>query len=217
MFRSATPIEDTILKREFNRWGIYESYSKFEIIIKTTENKSSFLSEQHIQEHNKRINDNHLESKNKNKYNFMEKTDSKSKVHVCSNKELKEMTIRLQPMYSGICIGEIKNKKFTPNLNFAEIIVNQNAELSYPYVILEQKGLQLALFGRDVMGQSIILCNNIIKENQILLLLNENKEVIGIGKSRYNDKLIIQSNKITINNIQDIGTYYLKNENKGEI
>ncbi|MGN6350581.1 MAG: hypothetical protein ACTHL3_03870 [Candidatus Nitrosocosmicus sp.] len=217
MFRSATPIEDTILKREFNRWGIYESYSKFEIIIKTTENSSSILSDQNIQVYKKKINDNQLESKNKNKYNLMEKTDNKYKVHVCSNKELKEMTIRLQPIYSGICIGEIKNKKFTPNLNFAEIIVNQNPELSYPYVILEEKGLQLALFGRDIMGQSIILCNNIIKENQILLLLNENKEVIGIGKSRYNDKLIIQSNKITIDNIQDIGTYYLKNENKGVI
>ncbi|MGN6560785.1 MAG: hypothetical protein ACTHJ2_09700, partial [Candidatus Nitrosocosmicus sp.] len=215
--RSATPIEDTILKREFNRWGIYESYSKSEIIIKTTENSSNILSDQNIQVYKKKINDNQLESKNKNKYNLMEKTNSKYKVHVCSNKELKEMTIRLQPIYSGICIGEIKNKKFTPNLNFAEIIVNQNPGLSYPYVILEEKGLQLALFGRDIMGQSIILCNNIIKENQILLLLNENKEVIGIGKSRYNDKLIMQSNKITIDNIQDIGTYYLKNENKGVI
>jgi hypothetical protein len=67
------------------------------------------------------------------------------------------------------------------------------------------------------MGNSIILCNNIIKENQILLLLNENMEVIGIGKSRYDDKLITQSNKITIDNIQDIGTFYLKNENNTEI
>jgi 60S ribosome subunit biogenesis protein NIP7 len=217
MFRSATPTEDTILKREFNRWGIYESYGKYEIIIKTTENSTSFLSDQHIQDYKKKINDSQLESKNKNKFNLMGKTISKSKVHVCSNKELKEITIRLQPTYSGICIGEIKNKKFTPNLNFAEIIVNQNPKLSYPYVILEEKGLQLALYGRDIMGKSIILCNNIIKENQILLLLNENKEVIGIGKSRYNDKLITQSNKITIDNIQDIGTYYLKSENKSEI
>ena len=217
MFRSATPVEDTMLKREFNRWGIYESYGKYEIIIKTTENSFSFLSDPHIQEYKKKINGSQLESKNKNKFNLMEKTDSKSKVHVCSNKELKEMTIRLQPMHSGICIGEIKNKKFTPNLNFAEIIVNQNPKLSYPFVILEEKGSQLALYGRDIMGKSIILCNNIIKENQILLLLNENKEVIGIGKSRYNDKLITQSNKVTIDNIQDIGTYYLKNENKSEI
>src|SRR5690242_12659953 len=172
MFRSATLLEDTILKREFNRWGIYELYGRYEIIIKTTENSSNLPSDQHLQEYEKRINDHRLKSENKNNLNLVEKTVSKSKVHVCSNKELKELTIRLQPMYSGICIGEIKNKKFSPNLNFAEIIVNQNPELSYPYVILEEKGLQLALYGRDIMGNSIILCNNIIKENQILLLLN---------------------------------------------
>jgi len=72
----------------------------------------------------------------------------------------------------------------------------------------------LVLYGRDIMGKSVLEFNNQIKENQIVIILNQKKEVIGIGRSRYNNKLIVQTDKITVDNIQDIGTHYLKYENK---
>ena len=39
----------------------------------------------------------------------------------------------------------------------------------------------MVLYGRDIMGKSILEFNNQIKENQILIILNQKKEVIGIG------------------------------------
>ncbi|HZH38707.1 MAG TPA: hypothetical protein VEX17_01445, partial [Bacillales bacterium] len=72
----------------------------------------------------------------------------------------------------------------------------------------------LVMYGRDIMGSSIVDFFNGIKENQILIVLNQKKEVIGIGKSRFSGNLIAQSDKITIDNIQDIGTHYLKGENR---
>ena len=110
----------------------------------------------------------------------------------------------------------VRNKKFLPNLNFAELIVNYNSKLNYPYIILENKGENLALYGRDIMGNSIMDFHE-IKENQILIILNQKKEVIGIGRSRFNNNLITQNDKITIDNVQDIGTHYLKDENNYDL
>jgi len=64
------------------------------------------------------------------------------------------------------------------------------------------------------MGSSILSYFKDIKENQQAIILNHNKEVIGLGKSRYSGSLIIQPDVITIDTTQDIGTYYLKNENR---
>jgi hypothetical protein len=64
------------------------------------------------------------------------------------------------------------------------------------------------------MGSSILSYFKDIKENQQAIILNHNKEVIGLGKSRYSGRLIIQPNVITIDTTQDIGTYYLKSENR---
>lgn len=215
MFRSTTTIEETILKREFNKWGIFELYKNFQIIIRTSENKSISVSQVEKTENKKKSKDVKYELENTVRSSLIR--DRINKVHICSNREQKDLAIRLQPIYSGICIGEIRNKKFMLNLNFAEIIANQNSKLNYPYVILEEKGAKLVLYGRDIMGKSIISHNKEIKENQLLLILDKDKEVIGIGRSRYDNNLITQIDKITIDNIQDIGTYYLKSENNHEI
>ena len=45
------------------------------------------------------------------------------------------------------------------------------------------------------------------------MIINQKKEVIGIGRSRFNYNLITQIDKITVDNVQDIGTHYLKGEN----
>jgi 60S ribosome subunit biogenesis protein NIP7 len=214
MFKIISTKEETILKRAFNRWGIFDIYENLEILIKPLKHESMLVS------------DHSGPSQDFLKYSSsikrMENTQVKYKqeeisrdfeVYICSNREQKELTIKLQPMHSGIIIGQVRNKKFLPNLNFAELVVNYNPRLNYPYVILENKGANLVLYGRDIMGNSIIDFFREIKENQILIILNQTKEVIGIGRSKYNNNLITQKDKITIDNIQDIGTHYLKKEN----
>jgi 60S ribosome subunit biogenesis protein NIP7 len=214
MFKIISTKEETILKRAFNRWGIFDIYENLEILIKPLKHESMLVS------------DHSGPSQDFLKYSSsikrMENTQVKYKqeeisrdfeVYICSNREQKELTIKLQPMHSGIIIGQVRNKKFLPNLNFAELVVNYNPRLNYPYVILENKGANLALYGRDIMGNSILDFFHEIKENQILIIFNQKKEVIGIGRSRFNNNLITQIDKITIDNVQDIGTHYLKDEN----
>ncbi|MBA3749348.1 MAG: hypothetical protein H0X03_00335 [Nitrosopumilus sp.] len=213
MFRDTSAREDTILKKAFNKWGIFELYEKLDIIIKPLGNKSlpisinvsssEFSNNNNIERLKKTI-------QSKDEY---EKTDMNFKVFACSSRDQKELTLKLQPIYSGIIIGEIKNKKFLPNLNFAELIVMCNPELNYPHIILENKAANLVIYGRDIMGNSIIDYFKEIKENQILIILNQKKEVLGIGRSRFSNNLITQKDKITIDNVQDIGTHYLKDEN----
>ena len=213
MFKLASDKEEAILKREFNKWSIFDIYKDLEIVIKIFKQKDpKYLegkSDKVLIENNNLKNRNKDASKDKLKL-----MDNNCNIYLCSNEEQKEMAIKMQPLHTGIMIGQIKNKKFIPNLNFAEIIVKYNSTLNYPYVILENKGSNLVLYGRDIMGKSVLEFNNQIKENQKLIILNQKKEVIGIGRSRYNNKLIVQTDKITVDNIQDIGTHYLKYENK---
>ena len=208
----STKEEETILKRAFNKWGIFDVYENLEIITRSINKKS--LSEE---EYNKSIqclkNKDFLPIEKIPSKDNQEKTIKDFEVYICSNKQQSELTVKLQPINSGLIIGKIRNKKFLPNINFAELIVSNNPKLNYPHVILENKGANLVLYGRDIMGNSIIDFFKEIKENQLLIILNQNKEVIGIGRSRYNNNLITQNDKITIDNVQDIGTHYLKNEN----
>jgi 60S ribosome subunit biogenesis protein NIP7 len=213
MFKLASYKERTILKREFNKWGIFDIYKNLEIVIKVFEKKS--LSKHVEDKVLLEDNNNNLKRRNENiSIDELKKTNNDCNIYLCSNKEQKDLAIKLQPLHTGIMIGQIKNKKFIPNLNFAEIIITYNPTLNYPYAILEDKGANLVLYGRDIMGKSILEYYNQIKENQLLIILDQKKEVIGIGRSRYDNKLITQMDKITIDNIQDIGTHYLKYENK---
>jgi ribosome biogenesis protein Nip4 len=214
MFKIISTKEETILKRAFNRWGIFDIFENLEILIKPLKHESILVSD-HSEPSQDFLKDSSSIKRMENiqvKYK-QEEISRDFEVYICSNKEQKELTIKLQPMHSGIIIGQVRNKKFLPNLNFAELVVNYNPRLNYPYVVLENKGANLALYGRDIMGNSILDFFHEIKENQILIIFNQKKEVIGIGRSRFNNNLITQIDKITIDNVQDIGTHYLKDEN----
>ncbi|MEJ7641682.1 MAG: hypothetical protein WKF36_05745 [Candidatus Nitrosocosmicus sp.] len=198
MFKDIPASAETVLKRAFNNWGIFGLYGKMDIIVKQS-----------------RKNNGNSKIEKKTLGDSDEKKDNRDlQVHVCSNRVQKELAIKLQPAHSGIIIGQIKDKRFLPNLSFAELVVINNPKLNYPHAILENKSSNLVMYGRDIMGNAIVNFFNGIKENQILIVLNQKKEVIGIGKSRFSGNLITQSDKITIDNIQDIGTHYLKGENR---
>lgn len=219
MFKDISKKEETVLKKAFGIWGIFDLYEKLSIITNPPGDKylaisegkpgTEFLKKNNPPQIEKRI----PPEKNGDKENGG-KANGISEVFVCSSRDQKELTIRLQPIYSGIAIGSIKGKKFTPGLNFAELIVNHNPKLNYPYAVLENKASNLYIYGRDIMGNSIVDFFNEIKENQILIILNQKKEVLGIGRLRFNGNLITQNDKIVIDNVQDIGTHYLKGENR---
>ncbi len=199
-FQNISLEEETILKRAFNNWSIFHVFDNNQIIVKEIVK---------IDKEKRKITDIKNIGYSKNK-KFKE-------VYICSNIKQKEQTIQLQPIISGINIGIIRDKKFIPNLNFGELVIRSNKKLDYPYAMVNDKATNLFLYGRDIYGDSIISFFKEIKENQILVIIDKNKEPIGLGRSRFNGSLIIQNNKITIDNIQNIGTFYLKEENNCNI
>jgi ribosome biogenesis protein Nip4 len=50
-----------------------------------------------------------------------------------------------------------------------------------------------------------------LKENEIVLLLNINKEPIGIGRTKFSGHSLLQENKSTVDTLVDAG-YYLRSE-----
>lgn len=243
-YRNLTNVEETILKRSFNNWGIFEIFGTLRILIRTPvleapiSDKKTNISKldtipNEIRRHSSRGSGSSImaEKCNNNdvgrfhtltkgcpksmEFSDSEKNIKRTEVFVHSNIKYDDMLFKkLKPVLIGLKIGTIKNKKFFPGLNFAEFVVKHNRNMDYPHVIINTKAENLIVFGRDIMGSSILSFFKDIIENQQLIILNPNKEVIGLGKSRFSGSLITQPNIITIDTIQDIGTYYLKNENR---
>ena len=246
-YRNLTFIEETILKRSFNTWGIFELFGTLRILIRelildahisnkktTTTSKldaipneirrdNSLGSGSNISNFPGKYNNDDVKSfhtstkvhLNGNEISECEKNTKRIEVFVHSNFKYDDMFFKkFRPVIIGLKIGTIKNKKFLPGLNYAELVVKYNGNMDYPHVIINTKAENLIVFGRDIMGSSILYVSNDIKENQQVIILNHNKEVMGLGRTRYSRRLIMQPNIITIDTIQDIGTYYLKNENR---
>lgn len=243
IYRDLTKEEETIIKRSFNNWRVFEMYRHLKILISESnkEKKANLhplnLLDSSITMHDRRYhkserNEFHLKEENyqdknsnKSSYNIKkqnkykkkisnsEKNDKTKEVYIYSNENQNEIIKKFMPVSIGLKIGIIQNKKFFPSLNFAEMVVDHNKNMHYPYIIVNDKAANLVLYGRDVMGKSLLSFFNGIIENQLLIILNVEKEVIGIGRSRFSAELMSQPNIITVDNVQDIGTYYLKDEN----
>ena len=65
----------------------------------------------------------------------------------------------------------------------------------FPYVIVNELAEKLILYGRNVLGQSIVETTENLNENEVLLLLNINKEPIGIGRTKFSGKYLLQEDK----------------------
>jgi ribosome biogenesis protein Nip4 len=220
-YRFLNALEETILKRAYSIWGIFEIYDKEKLIVSsiiTTHPKEEALHIGKLSIQNKFSHSHTMNVSNNevgSKANFAESTLRKvflwSKPLKCS-----ELLLKLEPVSMGIQIGTIKKKKFLPGLNFAELVLShhRNNGLGFPHVIVNEKASNLVCFGRDVMGSSVISCYHKIKDNQVLIILNEKKEVLGLGRSRFSSLLLTSPNVITVDTVENIGTFYLQNENK---
>jgi ribosome biogenesis protein Nip4 len=112
---------------------------------------------------------------------------------------------------SGLFLGSIKLKKFYPSFPFLYFV--SKFGINYPYILLNDKAEILFLYGRDVLGDSIIGFSSELKENCLVIILNKNKEPLGIGRTRFSDNTINEKGKITVSNLMDLGVYH-RNENK---
>ncbi|WP_423793308.1 PUA domain-containing protein [Methanocaldococcus indicus] len=108
-----------------------------------------------------------------------------------TNKETKEKLKLFDDIYSvGNVFGEIKRKKFKLSLEGFTLI---SKYIIKNYAIINDKGEQLFLYGRDIFKSSIIEVRGFGR----IAVFNKNKEFLGIGE--YNGTLI--------KNIKDKGWY----------
>jgi 60S ribosome subunit biogenesis protein NIP7 len=121
------------------------------------------------------------------------------------------MVINSQPYYGGLMVGEIK-KKFLPSMQGADLIARVSKK--FPYIIVNEIAEKLILYGRNVLGQSIIETTEMLNENEVVILLNVKGEPIGIGKTNFAGKSLLQNGKATVTTLVDAGCY-LRNEKKG--
>jgi len=126
--------------------------------------------------------------------------------------ELEELAA-LQPFAMGLAIGELR-REFVPSVAgaelFARLVRKKNSSNKY-YVTVNENAEKLVLYGRDIMGDSIRDSSDMLDENELVAILNENGEAIGIGRTRFAGKSLLQKGKITITTIADAG-YYLREE-----
>ena len=80
------------------------------------------------------------------------------------------------------------------------MIVNENSE-------------NLILYGRDVLGQSIIKTSEMIRENEIVILLNTRNEPLGVGRTKVSAESLLRHGRCTILTLVDAGSY-LRSEGK---
>ncbi len=182
MLRKLSKLELTKIKREFNKWGVFEFFSDRVLLIKDND-----------------YNGNNNDIRGKNEIYFL------------SNDLQKIISNIPDPYNAGLSIGILK-KTFFPSMPFLFIVTKHSK--NFPNIVINEKAENLVLYGRDIIGGSILSTSN-FTENALIIILNNKREPIGLGRAKFSSDHIIQYNKITVENLYDLG-FYLREENTEE-
>jgi 60S ribosome subunit biogenesis protein NIP7 len=141
---------------------------------------------------------------------FLIKEDGNS-IQVCLvTRELESSIANLEPLFCGLVIGDM-TKHFQPTVEGADLF----ARLSHSgrnYLAVRENAEKLVLYGRDVMGDSVIGAAEDLDENELVIITNMAGEAIGVGRTRFAGKLLKREGKVTVTTIKDAGRY-LREEN----
>jgi 60S ribosome subunit biogenesis protein NIP7 len=147
----------------------------------------------------------------KDKVLILQKDDSKKKVMVCLvNDKLEELMAGVIHPYSlGLVIGELR-KQFIPSIAGADLFARFGKRNKF-YIVVNEKAETLVLYGRDIMGESIVEASDTLGENELVILLNTSNEAIAIGRTRFSGSSLLQKGRVTVTTLADAG-YYLREE-----
>jgi 60S ribosome subunit biogenesis protein NIP7 len=127
------------------------------------------------------------------------------------NKKLEQVATDLADPYTvGLAIGELGKKQLIPSIAGADLFARHGKQNEF-YIVVGEKGEKLVLYGRDIMGESIIEASDKLAENELVIVLNRSSDAIALGRTRFPGRLLFQKGKVTISTIADAG-YYLREE-----
>ena len=135
---------------------------------------------------------------------------NKKEVHLTTKTSQSILDLKtLQSYQVGLAIGELRNKKFIPLLPGAEIIARYS--VNFPYVVVNEIAEGLVLYGRDILGESVVEVSNRLNQNKTVIILNKNRESVGIGRTRFSGEGLFQKGEATVYTLCDAGMY-LRNQ-----
>lgn len=136
---------------------------------------------------------------------FLIKEDGKSRQVCLVTPELEAAVAGFDPMFCGLTIGDLA-KHFQPTMEGADLFARLSRG-GRGYVQVGDNAEKLVLYGRDVMGDSVTGTAGDIGENELVIIANGAGEAIGVGRTRFARKSMMQKGKITVTTLHDAGRY----------
>lgn len=136
---------------------------------------------------------------------FLVREDGKSRQACLVTAELETTAASLDMLLCGLAIGDLA-KHFQPTMEGADLFARLSGG-GRNYVQVGENAEKLVLYGRDVMGDSVTSAAGDIGENELVIITNKTGEAIGVGRTRFAGKSIMQKGKITVTTLQDAGRY----------
>ena len=121
----------------------------------------------------------------------------------------KAVQVMEDPYTAGLAIGELK-KQFIPSIAGADLFARYGEKNRY-YITVGEKAENLVLYGRDIMGESIVAASDALDENELVIVLNTAFEALAVGRTRFAGRSLFQKGRVTVSTIADAG-YYLREE-----
>ncbi|AEA47455.1 PUA domain-containing protein [Archaeoglobus veneficus] len=112
--------------------------------------------------------------------------------------------------HAGIKLGEV-GRRFRFSIEGTFFLAKKESKRVY----LSEKGEMLFLYGRDVFASSVIGITEDTGENDIVMVCNENGDILGIGKSRFDWHRMMEMkekdpDRVVVENLLDRGEYLRK-------
>ena len=134
----------------------------------------------------------------------------KNKVVCLVTDGIEKVVQRLDPYSAGLAIGELK-KQFLPSIAGADLFARYGERNNKYYIMVGDQAEKLVLYGRDIMGESIVEASETLDENELVIVLNTAFEAIAVGRTRFAGRSLFQKGRVTVSTIADAG-YYLREE-----
>ena len=139
-----------------------------------------------------------------------QKDDTKKVLVWLVSNAIEKLRIPMTHSYSlGLAIGELR-KEFVPTIAGADLFARYGKRNKF-YVVLNEKAEKLVLYGRDIMGESVVEASTALAENELVILLNSSFDALGIGRTRFSGNSLLDKGRVTFTTITDAG-YYLREE-----
>jgi predicted RNA-binding protein (TIGR00451 family) len=134
----------------------------------------------------------------------------KNKVVYLATDGLEKVVQAINPYSAGLAIGELK-KQFLPSIAGADLFARNGERKNKYYIKVGDQAEKLVLYGRDIMGESIVEASDALDENELVIVLNTAYEAIAVGRTRFAGRSLLQKGRVTVSTIADAG-YYLREE-----